>query len=109
MAVPIQYQNPLAANVTEVLDSEQVSSDITTGTSVPVVREFVVVQESIAGSDPLSRIGDVLEQALDELKKIRILLEQDTPPGLADDVLDEAQNTSGTAEENWGSEGIEEI
>jgi len=93
MAVPVQYQNPNSVNVALVLDAEQVSVDSTTGTSVPVEREFVVPQESVSGSDPWSRLLGFTEQMLDELKKIRVLLEQDAPPGLADDVMDEAQNT----------------
>jgi hypothetical protein len=102
----VGYQNPATTSLT--LDSEVVGPD-PSAAGAQLTREFVVPQESISGSDPYSRIGDFLEQMLDELKKIRVLLEQDVPPGLADDVLDEAQNQSGTAEEGWGSEGIEEI
>jgi hypothetical protein len=103
----IQYQNPNQANVTAILDSEIVATDPTT--AQPVVREFVVPQESISNQDPYSKQEDLLVQMLDELKKIRTLLEQDVPPGLAEDVLDESVDTSGPEEEGFGSEGIEEF
>src|ERR1019366_6932642 len=90
----INYQNP--ATPTSVLDSEVIGTDPITGQDLR--REYVVGVESISGAGPDSMLFDVLNQCLIELKKIRVLLEQDVPPGLAEDESDEALLTEGTEE-----------
>jgi hypothetical protein len=97
----VNYQNPATVNL--VLDSEQVAIDATT--SQPLVREFVVPQESIKSFDALSKIGDILEKVLEELKAMRILLESDVPPQMTES--DEIMELAEGAEENM-AEGIEE-
>jgi hypothetical protein len=101
--VDVQYQNPSVVNL--VLDSEVVGS---TSTGVQLTREAVIAQESVTAQDPLTQLCDLMSACLTEIRKIRILAEQDSPPGLAEDVADEAQDASGEAEEGYGAEGIEE-
>lgn len=97
----VNYQNPGTVNL--VLDSETIGTDATTGQ--PLVREFVIPQESVSGSDALGRMADLLEKIVDELKSIRILLETDQPPGIWDE-LDEADIAEGREEAT--TQGIEE-
>jgi hypothetical protein len=101
--VDVQYQNPSVVNL--VLDSEVVGS---TSTGVQLTREAVIAQESVTAQDPLTQLCDLMSACLNELKKIRICVEQDMPPGLSEDVPDDAQDTSGQEEEAFGAEGIEE-
>lgn len=101
--ISIQYQNPSVVNA--VLDSEVIGTD---STGAQINREAVIAQESISANDPLTQLCDLMSQCLNELKKIRILIEQDVPPGLAEDVPDDAQDTSGVEDEVFGAEGIEE-
>lgn len=103
MAVELKYQNP--ASTDAVLDSEQVSLD---GSGNPVVREFVVPQESVSNFDPLSKLNETLEFCLAELKKIRVLLETDVPPGLTEDEEDASEANAVGAEEATGG-GAEEF
>ena len=97
----LQYQNPSTVNA--VLDSETVTIDSATGQ--PVVREFVIPQESINSFDASSKMVDLLEQVRKELKAIRVLLEADVPPQLIE--FDEiSEFTEGV--EDATAEGIEE-
>lgn len=98
----LTYQNPPVTDA--ILDSEQVSTD---SSGNPIQREYVVPQESIGGLDPYSKLGDLLIQVLDELKKIRILLEVDVVPGLSEDVSDESEDAQ--ASEETTNEGIDEF
>lgn len=98
------YQNPQTTN--SVLDSETTGLDPATG--IQVVKEFVIPQGSISSNDPLTTLCDLMAQCLVEIRKIRIIVEQDTPPGFADSVIDEAMETSGAEDENTDAEGIDD-
>ncbi len=100
----INYQNPNLANVSAVLDSEVVGTDSVTGQELR--REFVVPFESISGNSADTQLQAIMLECLIELKKIRVLLEQDVPPGLAEDDSDETLLTDGQEEQI--AEGIEE-
>jgi hypothetical protein len=97
----VNYQNP--ASVDLVLDSEQIATDAVTGK--PLIREFVIPEESISGFSPQTGIQTLLEEIVSELKVIRVLLETDVPPGLADE-MDEAQDQTGRGDST--EEGIED-
>lgn len=73
MAGPVTYQKPGTTDL--VLDSESIGTDQNLG--VPLVREFVVPQESISGQSVLGELLTVMMECLDELRRIRILTASD--------------------------------
>lgn len=99
----LNYQNPPVP--TGVLDSEVVGIDPITG--LEIRHEFVVPVESISGAGPDTELKTVMLLCLIELKKIRVLLEQDVVPGLSEDDADELLTAEGH-EDNQDAEGIEE-
>jgi hypothetical protein len=99
----LNYQNPNQANVTAVLNSETTGTDPTTGQEIR--QEFVIPVDSISGHSVLTEMAVLLEEIVTELKMIRILLEADVPPGIADE-MDEAQDQTGRGDST--EEGIED-
>ena len=99
----LQFQNPVTPSA--VLDSETFQTDTVTGQEIR--REYVIKQQGINDTeDPTSVQIALMMQILSELKKIRILLEQDIVPGGAEDEVDEV--TSGAIQEEEINEGVEE-
>lgn len=98
----LNYQNPPVP--TGVLDSEVIGVDPVTG--LEIRHELITAAESTSGQGPDTVSQDILLQCLVELKKIRVLLEQDVVPGVSEDDIDEDLLTEGQEEQI--AEGIEE-
>jgi hypothetical protein len=103
LGTPVGYQNPATTSL--VLDAEVVGVDVNTGAQL--TREFVIPLESVSGQTIDTQTLDILVQMLTELKKIRICMELDSVPGLADEIsieelagLGAEEDTGGGSEEN---------
>jgi hypothetical protein len=97
----VNYQNPATVNL--VLDSETIGTDAVTGQ--PLVREFVIPQESISAQTPETQLVDLMMLVLSELKAIRVLLEADQ---LAETVEAAAEAAATVGAEESVAEGVEE-
>jgi hypothetical protein len=82
LGTPLEFQNP--ATVALVLDSEVGGVDGVTG--LPLTREIVITQESISGQSSDTTIIELLRQILVEAKGMRLIMEQETVPGLAEEI-----------------------
>lgn len=102
----IQYQNPNIANVTAVLDSEKLGTDA--ASNQDLLRQVVVSAESASSQGPFSIIIDLLSQQVAQLRRIRLLLEQDVVPDLIDDTPDEMCSASGI-EDGVIEDGLEDL
>lgn len=102
----IQYQNPNIANVTAVLDSEKLGTDA--ASNQDLLRQVVVPAESTSLQGPFSIIIDLLSQQVAQLRRIRLLLEQDVVPDLIDDTPDEMCSASGI-EDGVIEDGLEDL
>lgn len=102
----IQYQNPNIANVTSVLDSEKVGTDAVSNQDL--LRQIVLPAESTSSQSPFTIIIDLLSQQVAQLRRIRLLLEQDVIPDLIDDTPDEMCSASGI-EDGVIEDGLEDL